>query len=321
MTLVLLLLAAAQAASAVPVRLPPQERAADWQEALAIAGLAVGVPGEGPWVELVPGTGTWTVRVRDLAGVVHDARVQPPVTEQDREDLAMLAASLLQPVVAPKPVKVVTPPPPPPKPKPKPVVVEPAPVVSSPPEPVPPPPAPEPEPVPEPAPPPPSFQPRVGAAAEVRPWSNPNGVFWAEVQLVGQPPIRPAVGLSLTTLADLPQISDDVRYWSGELWAGAWYAAPAPLRFDFGVTAGVAMRSFLKDGAPIGLAWIPVVSTRVEVPIQAGPRLVVEPGVHLQLDAREVDLRSEEDGTTRFGDWSVRTGIAFRLLPESPSKE
>lgn len=310
------LLAAAQAAAAVPVRLPAQERVADWQEALTIAGLAVGVPGEGPWVEVTVGATSWTVRVRDLDGVVHVTPVAPPRTEQDREDLAMLAASLLQPVAIPAPVKVavkVVPPPP-----------RPAPRVTTPPvsvpEPVPVPVpvevvAPAPEPVPA------TFQARVGVAAELRPWSAPTGLVWAELQRVGESPLRPALGASLAAPADLPQITGDVRYWSGEVWVGAWYAAPEPLRFDFGVTFGVAARSFSKDGEPVGVAWIPVLSTRLEVPILVAPGLLVEPGVHMQLDARQVHLESEQNETTnRFGDWSARAGVAFRPLPRAGSK-
>lgn len=310
MSLLLLALAAAQAAS-VPIRLPAQERVADWQEALSIAGLAVGVPGEGPWVDVVAGSTTWTVRVRDLAGVIHNAPVKPPTTELEREDLAMLAVSLLQPVALPKPVKVAVPPPP----------VRTAPRVVPPPVPEPLPPEPDPTPEPPPVVAPPvepepvraTFQGRLGIAGEVRPWSAPTGLLWGEVQWVGPSPLRPSFGASVTLPADLPQITDDVAYWSSEVWVGAWYAASVPFRFDFGIAGGVAARSFLKNDEPVGLAWIPVLSTRAEVPIVVTGWLTIEPGVHLQLDAREIDLRSDEDGTTRFGDWSVRAAVAFRL--------
>ncbi|MFN7147668.1 MAG: hypothetical protein ACK4YP_28120, partial [Myxococcota bacterium] len=83
MTPLLLALSLAFAAAGVPVRLPPQERAADWVEALSIAGLSAGTPGEGPWVEIVAGTSQWTVRVRDRAGALHQASVPPPRTAQD----------------------------------------------------------------------------------------------------------------------------------------------------------------------------------------------------------------------------------------------
>ncbi|MDP2306548.1 MAG: hypothetical protein Q8P18_11045 [Pseudomonadota bacterium] len=321
MTLALLLhLLAAHAAAAVPVRLPAQERVADWQEALTIAGLAVGVPGEGPWVDVSAGPTAWTVRVRDLDGVVHVTPVAPPLSEQDREDVAMLAASLLQPVAVPSPVKapvkvmapVRTPPPvvPPPVPVPEPEPVPPAPV-----------PVPEPAPAPVVAPARATFQPRVGLAVELRPWSTPTGIVWAELQRVADTPLRPSLGGSLAAPADLPQIAGDVRYWSGEVWVGAWYAAPSPIRFDFGATLGVAGRSFSKDGEPVGLAWIPVFSSRVEVPLQVAPGLVIEPGVHMQLDARQIHLASiQNDTSNRFGDWSARVGIALRPVPRKPPK-
>jgi hypothetical protein len=135
---------------------------------------------------------------------------------------------------------------------------------------------------------------------------------WGEVQLVGPGPLRPAFGGSLTAPAGIPLITDEVHYWSGELWVGAWYAATAPVRFDVGVTLGPAARTFVEDGVAMGVAWIPVFSTRVEAPLRVSSWLVVEPGLHLLMDTREVDLTSDEDGTFRFGDWSGRVSVAFR---------
>src|SRR4051794_23467741 len=94
----LLHLVVARAQCAVPVQLPAQEKPADWQQALSLAGLAPGAPGDGAWVEVVAGPTQWTVRVRDTRGVVHEAPIPPPVSEQDREDLAWLAASLVLPM-------------------------------------------------------------------------------------------------------------------------------------------------------------------------------------------------------------------------------
>jgi hypothetical protein len=329
MSVVFLALVAAQALlssaeAGVPIRLPAQERVADWQEALTIAGLSPGTPGDGAWVDVTVGATVWTLRVRDLAGVLHDATVAPPRTEQEREDVALLAASLLQPVAVP--VRVAAAPPPPVKPTPRPppppapawppaaevpvVVAAPEPVVVAPP---PAPPAPE-------AAAPPAFEGRVGLAGEVRPWSVPTALVWGEVQLVGSSPIRPAIGGSLTAPAGIPLITDDVHYWSGEVWVGAWYAADAPVRFDLGVTLGAAARTFLKDDLAMGVAWIPVFSTRVEAPLRVAPWLVVEPGVHLLVDTREVDLQSDEDGTFRFGDWSGRVSVAFRASSRKSTK-
>lgn len=313
----------ARAAVGVPVRLPAHERAADWQEALTIAGLTVGVPGDGAWVDVSVGPTSWTVRVRDLDGVVHVTPVAPPVSEQDREDLAMLAASLLQPVAVPTSLKAAakeaaaTAAPPPVKPPSRPATTPAAAALPGPPSAevsviVPPS-----EPTAH-----ARLEARVGLAAEIRLWSVPTGLVWTDVQWVGSSPLRPSVGGSLAAPAALPRIAGSVSYWSAELWAGAWYAAPAPLRFDFGVTLGLAGRSFSKSGEPVGIAWIPVFSTRLEVPILVTPGLLIEPGVHIQLDARQVHLESRQTDTTdRFADWSARVGIGFRPFTKNSSPD
>ncbi len=315
----LLLLLLSLARAAVPVRLPAQEAPSDWAEALALAGLGVGTPGEGPWVEIVAGPSQWVVRVRDRAGAVHESTVPPPRTAQEREDLALLAASLLQPMAVQAPPK--PPPPAPPPPKPKPVVVE----APAPPPPEPPPPEPQPEPVPEPvAPPPPApalaLSGRLGLAGEARPYTNLTGLAWAELQLVGHP-FRPALGVAVTPPTGLPKVQADVDFWGGEAWLGAWYAAEAPVRFDFGLAVGVAARAFVQEGASKGVAWVPVVATRVEAPVRVTPWLLVEPGVHVVLDTVEVDVEEWREGVrvpVRFGDWSVRASIGFRPSTEKP---
>lgn len=83
---------------AVPVRLPAGERAEAWVDALALADLALGAPGAGPWVDFVAAPDHWVLRVADATGRRREVQVPPPRTPADREDLAWLAASLSAPV-------------------------------------------------------------------------------------------------------------------------------------------------------------------------------------------------------------------------------
>jgi len=320
MTLLLLALTLGRAAAGVPVRLPATERAVEWAEPLALAGLGLGAPGEGPWVELVAGGAQWTLRVRDRAGTLHEAVVPAPRTPQQREDLAFLAASLLEPMAARPAPK---PPPPVEKPRPK-VVVEPPPPPVVVPVVEPPPPAPVvvAAPPPPPPPPPPAPSGRFGLAAELRPYTSPTVLAWTELQVVGPSPLRPAFGAAFTLPAGLPAVGDDVRFWAAEGWVGAWYAADSPVRFDFGFSAGVAARVFYQGEAVKGIAWVPVVTTRVEAPVRVSPWLLLEPGVHLVVDTVEVDV-ARRDGATdldpvRFGDWSARVSLGFRPGAKKP---
>lgn len=80
-----------------PVALPGTEDPADWEAPLAMAGLQVGEPGTGAWVGLEASAGSWLLRVRDRDGVLHEVRIEPPSSAQEREDVVWLAASLLHP--------------------------------------------------------------------------------------------------------------------------------------------------------------------------------------------------------------------------------
>ncbi len=92
-------------ALAVPFLLPEGEPASRWQSALALAGASDLDPGEPrvhgqPWVELqrTASSERWRLRVRDHLGGLHEIEVRPPTLERQREELVVLAASLLHPV-------------------------------------------------------------------------------------------------------------------------------------------------------------------------------------------------------------------------------
>jgi len=132
------------ASAAVPVVLPRGERADDWLEPLAMAGLEPGPPGDGQWIIVAETEGHWWLVVSTKEGAVVRTEVTPPASTAAREELAFLAASLLRTVappvqaapleetlVAPETVVVQRPPPnPTPTPTPTPTpVVESAPAV------------------------------------------------------------------------------------------------------------------------------------------------------------------------------------------------
>lgn len=123
----------ASVAWAVPPRLllPPGEDPAVWAEALMIAGLEAGPPlAAAPGVLVLRVAGGWQLEALDGAGGRRTLVVAPPVSDADRQELAILARSLT------RPVQVAAVEPPKPKPTPRPAVVAPAP-----PAPLPPPPA------------------------------------------------------------------------------------------------------------------------------------------------------------------------------------
>ena len=115
----LALLALVQAA--VPLALPEGEDPAAWRSAAELAGLELGPAGEGPWARLEPGGSGWVLVVEDRSGALRRVEVEAAATGAEREELALLASSLLTPL------PVGTPParPPTPATRPAAVVVEP----------------------------------------------------------------------------------------------------------------------------------------------------------------------------------------------------
>jgi hypothetical protein len=107
------------AAWALPVSLPPESVSEDWEEALRVAGLDTR---QGGAVALASGPEMWTLTVTDATGDVHRVQVPAPANHADREEIAWLAASLLEVEPAPSLPAPSLPPPP------EPVVQRPEPV-------------------------------------------------------------------------------------------------------------------------------------------------------------------------------------------------
>lgn len=101
------------------IELPVGESRDLWAETLAIAGLVAEVHGDGPWVSVLVEGGTWRMVATDAGGTRREVVVPAPGSESAREDVAILAASLLRPVnmesaglkpTAAQPVGMVAPP-------------------------------------------------------------------------------------------------------------------------------------------------------------------------------------------------------------------
>mgnify|MGYP006928172323 CR=1 FL=1 len=94
---------------ALEVSLPPEAVSEDWDKALHVAGVDAQEAGS---VALTSGPETWTLTVTDATGEVHRVHVAPPTNPADREEIAWLAASLLEarpaPLLPPPPVKPTT---------------------------------------------------------------------------------------------------------------------------------------------------------------------------------------------------------------------
>ena len=152
----LLLAGPARAADPIPVVLPPGESTEAWRRPLALAGLRAGEAEGTRWIELASDDGHWVLRLHDRS-VTSEVAVKVPRTQQDREDIAWVAQSLMRTMpgedIESAPLTVADdpafslPPVPPPVPVPLPEESSELPVVAEAPTEVPQPePAPEPEP-------------------------------------------------------------------------------------------------------------------------------------------------------------------------------
>ena len=104
-------LATALGATPLVIQLPPDQPIEEWEECLALAGLTSGSGGAAPWMEVVDRGDTWTLRVRGSGSPARELTVPEPKAPNAREDVAILSASLLRPLVGA--AKAAAPPPPP----------------------------------------------------------------------------------------------------------------------------------------------------------------------------------------------------------------
>jgi hypothetical protein len=209
----------ALAHAAVPVTLPRGQDPLLWEQPLALADLAPGEPGNGPWVILAEAeTGDWWMVVRRADGSVERVGVDRPDSGTDRETLAFLAASLLEPVVT---VAVVSEPSPEPPPPPvRRVAQKPPPTEVAPPQP--------PSELPPPDPPPP--EPKAWLALDAVPGAQVGGGVGA-----------------------VPVLGADLEVQIGGLWVASLWGV-RPMTTELVVAEGIQQVSRTDYGASVGLA-------------------------------------------------------------------
>ncbi len=335
-------LANALAAAPVVIELPPREPLEEWAESLALAGLVAGVRGSGAYVEVLDQGTVWLIRVHDGAGHTREAAVREPVRAAEREDVAILAASLMRtissggapaprpPVEAPPPIvppPVVAPPVVVSRPPPV-VIVEPvvAPVIAPP---LPPPPVVAPPPPPPPRSPvafPPTFAPPEALPAPKPPAWAVEGGLGVGVNLRGDTVPAPSVAGQLVVtdgaLRVLARVGGtfparltafearpDLSGVGGS--AGLWWAPPTTAGLDFGVELGCTA---LLPGDGLGnlladAVAIPTLSAGIGWRARLGPLNTIEPQARFSWTSRTVNLRSDRNGDTVLSPWSVELGL------------
>lgn len=309
--------ALAVAAAAPLVALPPGESEERWRRALALVDLSVGAPAESSvWIEAA--AGRWTVRVRDAAGDERSMTVDRPATQREREQVAFLASSLLEPVV-----DVPLPPAPTPV-EPRRRRARPRPESAPLPEPV------TPEPV-RPLPPPTAWRP------PAEPWV-PGGRSWGAI--VRQRPVAwGAAGLEITGRAGgRPMVGASVS--GGLPVVGPWHAvggvfagAPSLLqpvdeartvqmvrgwasvmgaagRISAGPAVGVSWRRFAEPEGPVLAAWLPDLGLDGMLTVPVGPA-AVRVRAHIGWDLVPVDLIVGDASPQRQAPLGWGLGVTF----------
>ncbi len=299
-----LLVGAGVSRAATPVLLPQGADPRAWADALMLAGLVAGPPGDGAWVVVSEQDDGWWVVVRGVDGTVRRAQVARPVDADGRTSMAFLMASMLRPVAVP--MVATSPEPLPPEPK------------AAPPRRPPPPPPPEVAPVVEPEPvvvapadavPPPVVAPRQGhlrlaasagartgtghavqaALGGVVTWAGPGGLL-LEVRADGAPS------------APLP-VAGSGRGGAGL--AGAVFAGVSTgLGLEAGAGGGAAARWFSEDGRAVGSGVVPVAVVAVGWRLEAETTLVARPTVWATRDLRPTVLSLDDDRAATLSPWA-----------------
>ncbi|MSQ01801.1 MAG: hypothetical protein EXR71_07900 [Myxococcales bacterium] len=322
------------------IELPPREPLEEWAESLSLAGLVVGHRGAGAYVEVLDQGTVWLIRAHDGGGHTREVAVREPQRAAEREDVALLAASLMRtissggaPVPRPPPAGVPPPVVPPavipPAPKPAPVViVEPvvAPVIASPPPPVV---AAPPAPPPSPASPvvfPPTFAPPEAPPIPTPPvWAIEGSLgvgislrddMVATPSLAGQlgwtdGPLRVLVRMGGSFPARLVAFESRPDLATVGASAGVWWAPARAGGLDFGIEAGCTA---LLAGDGLGnllsaAVALPTATVGLGWRVRLGPQNTIEPQARVTWGSRTVNLRSDLDGDTVLSAWSVELGL------------
>jgi len=332
-----LLLLLALGFAATPVTLPPGEPAADWAEALALAGLTQGGAGTVGVVVLDEGA-TWRIRVRDASGQTREAVVPRPTTAGAREDVAWLMSSLVDSVsvrrTEPPPAPAAPAPRPVPAPAPVPVPAAPVAAVSTPAPPVEPAtPVPAPVPVPEPTPAPiveptpvvtaPATPPArapdvslslgVSSAVALKPGVAPGAALGFDLGVVPIPALYLGLGVHGGLPATLTQLPGERRLSDvsllGEI---GWHPSAGVVSPTLDLAGGVAWRQFADNGQLVALAPFPTVEIAGGVALPVRSWLALEPSLAVGAYLRTTDLVVEGGAPERMSPWAARLGVRLR---------
>ena len=296
------------AEATVPLVLPPGEPLDAWTIAAAAVDLVARVDGDvpsGAWVEVIVGD-RWLLRVHDAEGRVREQAVDAPQAQIDREEIALLASTLLTPAPAidPRVVDVVG------------VRAE-APARTSP----------TPRPSVQPAPPtrgPVGAWLGVAVRADLREGRREATSVGMQGGTEFGPGFRVGGGVEGTTSArfDLQQRGGPVRgVWSFGAGGGLWWAlqrAVAPL---VGLTLEVQVRSFVADLDLVERVPVPVLGVELGASIGLGPVLRIEPQVRLTVDLARTDIDLGGDVPGLLAPLAVQFGIALRAFTGRPLRE
>ncbi|HND29128.1 MAG TPA: hypothetical protein PLA94_03980 [Myxococcota bacterium] len=294
----------------VPFRLPPGEDPRLWVPAFELGDFEPGGPES--TVELVAGPQMWELRVHDGRGGVRSATVPAPVDMRGREDVILLASSLLRPLTPRDPWVVK---------------------------------APEPEPVPEDlvlhlpraswggveTPP---EMPTVGEASSLRVvwptlrliWEERPGVS-LDQRVVWRPGSEPALAVGIegsTQVAPGAVISVQLR-WQGSATLqarptarlgalsqelGLWWV---PGRLRLGLQAGIAERWLSDSGLFIGVFPVGVVGVGAGVALPLRSGVVLLPQTAVRLDLAQGDIAQGTEQIAEIFPLEFTAGLAIQL--------
>jgi len=294
----------AAASEPVPLVLPAGESAAAWEAAAAGFGLAVSEdePEAGDYVRIVVGD-PWVVRAV-VAGAVREESVAPPLSQRDREDIVLLASTLLQPPPVPNPDVPVAP-----------VVAEPEPPAT----------AAEQDGEEE--------EEREGAAgawlgaalrADLRAGRREATSLSLQGGVEFGPGFRAGIDIEGVTSARFDGQDDDGPVhgtWSLGVSGGVWWGLRRPVTPLIGAQIGVQVRSFVADLGVDARVPVPAAALELAASIAAGSVLRIEPHVRLTVDLRPTDVDLGDGEPIRFTPLAVQFGVALRAVSgRSPRK-
>lgn len=293
--------------------MPPGENLEEWKEAFALADLQVGGSTSNGVVDVVVSGTNWQVVVHDATGAVRSATVAAPRTESQREDTALLMASLLRPIAARPPVVAgpVAPPVPAPKPAPAPrpkptpaatpVTPVEAPVVDATPAVVP-------------VEPPPAFKIHpalsLGVSGEYRPGLNPTAAARVGAGVVVIPGLLVGFVGDAVAPADVVLVGHNTSVAAWGAGGAVTYAAEGKLCTTAGIEAGVRWARFMQDDADLSTVTYPWAALVVGTNHPIASNWSVSPSLRLSGDLRTTGITAADGTRATLAAWSARISFA-----------